>query len=100
VLGGWQKAKMSRLGFVVGVAVVSGLGALAGQLVSPSPARACECSPPSWKLSLASETSDDPSAVKALEWPERATLSVSESEVLWVADSSELAIVKRVEVSR
>lgn len=91
---------MRRLGFVVGLVVMAGLGALAGQLVRSKPAGACECSPPSWKLSLASETSDDPSAVSALEWPARATLSVSSSQLVWVADSDEVAIVKRVEARR
>jgi hypothetical protein len=51
------------------------LGAMAGQLVAPLRARACDCTTPSWRLELAQVTSSDANVDHTEYWPASATLS-------------------------
>lgn len=56
---------------LVGLAVS---GAVAGQLVAPGKARACECSPDQWRLELDSVISSDATVDHTEYWPTTATL--------------------------
>lgn len=59
---------------IVSVLGLSLLGALAGQLVAPRKARACECSVDTWRLELVEVSSSDSNVDHTEYWPARARL--------------------------
>ena len=63
------------------------LGALAGAMFPETRAGACECSPPSWRLTLRLEAADGGAAADTQGWPARARLEArAGTVVLWSDD--------------
>lgn len=76
---------MGRWKFWGGLLLTGALGAAAGQLVSATPAQACTCAAPTWRLQLTSVTANDPTRSHGELWPSRGTLHSMGQRDAWVS---------------
>jgi len=88
-----------RLGFAAALLLMAGGGGLLGQLIVVRSAAACECTPPTYEVSLREMSSSDPAAANRAGWAQRGTLTASRGSVSIDTHSTEPGGVFRMEAT-
>lgn len=91
---------MARIGFGLGLLLMSTLGAAFGQLLTSKPARATSCVTPTWHVALVSVSSTNPDVQHAGFWPQRSRLHAYKGHAHIETQSHEPGVVSRAGAGR